>query len=71
MMHLKMMLVDAALNGYVPAIGDCSGAFNQSPLNPDGTDNRVWTEAELGPDYIREAVSAFPGLNGAPGAWDI
>ena len=37
MMHLKMMLVDAALKGHVAAIGDCSGAFYQSPLNPDGT----------------------------------
>ena len=27
-------------------------------------------EAELGPDYIWEAVSAFPGLKGAPRAWD-
>ena len=54
MMHLKMMLVDAALKGHVAAIGDCSGAFYQSPLNPDGTENKVWLEpppeAELGPD---------------------
>ena len=27
-------------------------------------------EAELEPDYIWEAVSAFPGLKGAPRAWD-
>ena len=74
MMHLKMMLVEAALKGHVAAIGDCSGAFYQSPLNPDGTENQVWIEpppeAELGPDYIWEAVSAFPGLKGAPRAWD-
>ena len=66
MMHLKMMLVDAALKGDVAAIGDCSGAFYQSPLNPDGTENRVWIkpppEAKLGPHCIWEAVSAFPGL---------
>ena len=74
MMHLKMMLVEAALKGHVAAIGDSSGAFYQSPLNPDGTESQVWIEpppeAELGPDYIREAVSAFPGLKGAPRAWD-
>ena len=73
-MHLKMMLVEAALKGHVAAIGDCSGAFYQSPLNPDGTENQVWIEArpeaELGPEYICEAVSAFPGLKGAPRAWD-
>ena len=43
-------------------------------MNPDGTENQVWIEpppeAELGPDYIWEAVSAFPGLKGAPRAWD-
>ena len=74
MMHLKMMLVDAALKGHVAAIGDCSGAFYQSPLNPDGTESKVWIEpspeAELGQNYIWEAVSAFPGLKGAPRAWD-
>ena len=74
MMHLKMMLVDAALNGHVAAIGDCSGTFYHSPLNRDGTEKRVWIEpppeAELGPNYIWEAVSAFPGLKGAPRAWD-
>ena len=68
------MLVDAALKGHVAAIGDCSGAFFQSLLNPDRTENRVWIEppleAELGPNYIWEAVSAFPGLKGAPRAWD-
>ena len=74
LMHLKMMLVDAALKGHVTAIGDCSGAFYQSPLNPDGTESKVWIEpppeAELGPNYIWEGVSAFPGLKGAPRAWD-
>ena len=69
-----MMLVDAALKGHVAAIGDCSGTFYQSPLNPDGTEGKVWIEpppeAELGPDYIWEAMSAFPGLKGAPRAWD-
>ena len=74
MMHLKMMLVEAALKGHVAAIGDCRGAFYQSPLNPDGTESQVWIEpppeAELGPDYIWEAVSAFPGLKEAPRAWD-
>ena len=73
MMHLKMMLVEAALKGHVAAIGDCSGAFYQSLLNPDGMESNVWIEpppeAELGPDNIWEAVSAFPGLKGGPRAW--
>ena len=60
MMHLKMMLVEAALKGHVAALGDCSGASYQSLLNPDGTESQVWIEsppeAELGPDYIWEAV---------------
>ena len=30
MMHLKMMLVEAALKGHVAAIGDCSGVFYHS-----------------------------------------
>ena len=42
------------------AIGDCS--------------SKVWIEppprAELEHDYMWEAVSAFPELNGAPEAWD-
>ena len=69
MMHLTMMLVEAALKGR-----DCSGAFYQSPLNSDGTESQVWIEpppeAELGPDYMWEAVSTIPGLKGAPRAWD-
>ena len=67
------MLVGAALKGHVAAIGDCSGAFYQSPLNPDRTESTVWIEpppeAELGPEYIWEAPPAFPGLKEAPRAW--
>ena len=74
MMRLEMMLVEAVLRGHVAAIGDCSGAFHQSPLNPDGTEGQVWIEpppaAELGSDHIWEAVSAVPVLKGAPRAWD-
>ena len=54
MMRLKMMLVEAALKGHTAAIEDCSGAFCQSLLKPDGTESKVWVEpppeAELGPD---------------------
>ena len=60
MMHLNVMLVEAALKGHVAAIEDCRGAFYQSLLNPDGTESQIRIEpapeAELGPDYIREAV---------------
>ena len=70
MMHLKTELVEVTLKGDVAAIGDCSGTLYQSPLNPDGTESQVWIEpppeAQLGPDYIWEAVSAFLGLRGAP-----
>ena len=67
-------MFDAALKGYVAAIGECSGTFYQEPLNPDGTERKVWIEphpkAELGPDRIWGAVSAFRRLKGAPTAWD-
>ncbi|CAK0806902.1 unnamed protein product, partial [Prorocentrum cordatum] len=72
-MHLKMMLVDAARKGHVAAIGDCSGAFYQAPLDPDGTGAKVYIEpppeAGLPPDMAWKAVSAFPGLKGSPKAW--
>ena len=69
MMHLKMMLVETALKGHVAAIGDCSGAFYQSPLNSDGTDSQVWIEpppeAELGPDYNMGSRVSFPRSQGS------
>ncbi|CAK0870998.1 unnamed protein product [Prorocentrum cordatum] len=72
--HLKMMLVDAAKKGHVAAIGDCSGAFYQALLDPDGNREKVYIEpppeAGLGPDAVWEAVSAFPGLKGSPKAWE-
>ncbi len=74
-MHLKMMLMDAAKKGNVAAIGDCSGAFYQAPLDPTGESEKVYIEppleAGLGPDMGWGAVSAFPGLKGAPKAWDL
>ena len=63
MMHLKMMLVRGSSERT-----RCGNWRLQrgSPLNPDGTESQVWIdpppEAELGPEYIWEAVSAFPGL---------
>eukprot|EP00959_Pyramimonas_sp_CCMP1952_P267648 5596099-Pyramimonas_sp.AAC.1 len=69
-----MMLVDAAKKGHVAAIGDCSGAFYQALLDPDGNQEKVYIEpppeAGLGPDVVWEAVSAFPGLKGSPEAWE-
>ena len=71
-MHLKMMLVDAALKEHVAAIGDCRGAFYQSLLNPDGTESKVWIEpppeAELGPNYIWDSVS-IPRSQGSTESW--
>ena len=56
-------------------VNDAAGpSFYQSLLNPDGTESHFGidppSEAELGPDYIWEPVSAFPGRKGAPRAWD-
>ena len=65
-MHLEMMLVEAALKGHVAAIGDCSGAFYQSPLNPDGTEiksgsNRLqrqsWDQTTSGKPCLLSQVS--------------
>ena len=46
----------------------------QSIFNPDGTDSQVWIkpppEADVGPDYVWDAVLALLGLKGAPRAWD-
>ena len=43
-------------------------------LEPQRTESKVWIEpppeADLGPDYLWEAVSAFLGPKGAPRAWD-
>ena len=68
--HLKLMLVDAARKGHKAAIGDCSGAFYQAPLDPTGQESKVYIEApheaNLGPDYVWDAVSAFPSPKGAP-----
>ena len=44
MMHLNVMLVEAALKGHVAAIEDCRGAFYQSLLNPDGTESQIRIE---------------------------
>ena len=62
--HLKLMLVDAARNGHKADIGDCSGTCYQAPLDPTGQESKVYIEApheaNLGPDYVWDAVSAFP-----------
>ena len=64
----------ADLKGHAAAIEDYSGVFYRSPLNPDGTNNKVWIEllekAELGRNYVWEATSAFPGLKGVSKTWD-
>ena len=69
----KMMLVDAAPKGHVVAVGDCISLL-PSAFEPRRTESKVWIEppleGELGPDYIWEAVSAFPGPKGGPRAWD-
>ena len=63
---LKMTLAASTLKEHVAAIGDCNGTFYQSPLNPDGTERKVWIEllekAESGEKYIWKAVSESPGF---------
>ena len=45
--------------------------WNGKPsLDRTASRGRAGTRLHLGPDYIWEAVSAFPGLKGAPRAWD-
>jgi len=70
--HLKALLVLAELEGHVAALGDCSGAFYQSPLQTDGG-KKVYLqappEAGLADNECWEAICAFPGLKGAPRAW--
>ena len=41
---LKTIFAASALKGHVAAIGDWSGTFCQSLLNPDGTERKVWIE---------------------------
>ena len=66
--------IKSALKGHAAAIEYYSGAFYQSPLNPDGTESKVWIEllekAKLGRNYVWEAASAFPGLKGVSKTWD-
>ena len=54
--------------------GTAGRLFPGALLEPDGTDSKVWIdqppEAERRMNYIWEVVSAFPGLKGAPRAWD-
>jgi len=69
-MHLKAMLVNAAYHGHVAALGDCSGAFYQSPLTEEEVYLEAPPEAELPPGYVWKALCAFPGLKGAPKAWE-
>ena len=62
--------IKSVLKGRAAAIEYYSGAFYQSPLNPGGTESKVWIEllekATLGRNYVWEAASAFPGLKGVP-----
>ena len=52
------------------ALGDCSGAFYQAPLLEE--DIFLWAplEAELPEGMCWQALCAFPGLKGAPRAWE-
>ena len=67
--HTKAMLVIAAVHGYVTAVGDCSGAFYQSPLLEEEVFLEPPPEAQLPEGMIWKAKCAFPGLKGVPRAW--
>ena len=52
--------IKSALKGHATAIEYYSGAFYRSPLNPDGTESKVWIEllkkAKLGRNNVWEAA---------------
>ena len=68
--HLKALLVDAAVRGHKVALGDCSGAFYQAPLTEEAIFLEPPPEAEVDRGHVWEALCAFPGLKGAPKAWE-
>ena len=51
------------------ALGDCSGAFYQAPLKEERIFLETPPEAQVPPDSVWAALCAFPGLKGAPKAW--
>ena len=67
---LKAMLVEAEVHGRAVAFGDCSGAFYQAPLTEDRIFLEPPPEAEVPEGHVWEALCAFPGLKGAPKAWE-
>ena len=71
---LKTTLAASTLKRFVAVVEDCSETFHQSPLNPDGTESKVWIEplekAELGQKCICKAVSESPGFAGVPKTWE-
>ena len=67
---MKALLVDAARRGYKVALGDCSGAFYQAPLTEEAIFLEPPPEAEIASSQVWEALCAFPGLKGAPKAWE-
>jgi hypothetical protein len=70
LIHLKALLVYAETKGHVAAVGDCSGAFYQAPLKEERIFLEPPPEAQVSPDSVWEALCAFPGLKGAPKAWE-
>ena len=68
--HLKALLVDAAVRGHAVALGDCSGAFYQAPLTEENIFLEPPPEAGVESGFVWEALCAFPGLKGAPKAWE-
>ena len=68
--HLKALLVHAEVRGHVVALGDCSGAFYQAPLKEERIFLETPPEAQVPPESVWEVLYAFPGLKGAPKAWE-
>eukprot|EP00959_Pyramimonas_sp_CCMP1952_P075363 1574912-Pyramimonas_sp.AAC.1 len=68
--HLKETMVNAELRDRAVAFGDCSGAFYQEPLTEDRIFLEPPPETGVPEGHVREALCAFPGLKGAPKAWE-
>ena len=67
---LRALLCVAQLRGLTVAVGDCSDAFLQAPLEGDG---EVWVkpppEAECMPGHAWLLKKTLPGLRCGPASW--
>ena len=74
MMHLKMVSVDTALKGHVAAIGDLQRGLlpvtSEPRRNRERSVDRATSRGRAGTRLHLGICVSFPGLKGAPRAWD-